>query len=187
VSGWIATGTTNVWQATLTTQPARVEFDGIEGTEQTSLVACDAERDWYWASDVLYAYYASTYTEIEALIPEFDWDHAFSLPSDYLRAIKVKDDADFVREGNYLFSDEGELKIQYIAKITDETKFSPAFVTAFAARLAAELAMPLTENASISEALYSLYQDKIKMAKGIDAQEGVGQKEEDLSWEDARE
>jgi len=95
--------TTNVWQATLTTEPARVEFDGTEGTKKTSVAACTAAYYWYWASNVLYVYSTSdpdtAYTKIEAIIPEFDWDYSFALPSDNLRIIKMEDDSKFVKEG----------------------------------------------------------------------------------------
>lgn len=191
VATWTASGTANVWQAALTTEPARVEFDGIEGTEKTSIVTCTAAYYWYWASNILYVYSTSdpdtAYTKIEAIIPEFDWDYAFSLPADCLRVIKMDDDAKFVREEDRLFTDESEAKIQYIAQITDTTKYTPAFITAFAARLAADIAFPLTNSPTLPGTMYDLYKEKIKLAKGIDAQEGTPQQEEDLSWEQVRE
>ena len=192
VETWTASGTTNVWQAALTTEPARVEFDGTEGTEKTSVAACTSARDWYWASDVLYAYSTSdpdtAYTTISALIAEFEYDHAYDLPSDCLRLIRMEEsDSDFVREGARIFADEDECKIQYIARITDETTYTPAFITAFAARLAAEIAYPLTNSATVVKAMYENYKDKLRIAKGMDAQEGLPQKQQDLSWEEARE
>lgn len=190
ITTWTASGTSNVWQATLTTEPANVEFDGVEGTEQTSVAACTAAYYWYWASSVLYVYSTSdpdtAYSKIDAVIPEFEWDRAFSLPADYLRLIKVEDDAKFVIEGSRLLTGESSVKIQYIAQITDESSFSMAFISALSARLAAELAMPLTEDADTAKVMFELYKEKLRKAKGIDAQEGTGQQEEDLSWEEAR-
>ena len=190
VTTWTASGTTNVWQAALTTEPARVEFDGIEGDEQTSAAACTAVYNWFWESNILYAYSTSdpdtAFSTINAFIPEFDWDYAYSLPSDYLRAIHTEDDVKFVREGIYILSNESELKIKYIAQITDETLFSPAFVVAFAQRLAAEAAFALTTDPKTVEAEFNVYKEKSRMAKGIDAQEGIGEREETIPWDKAR-
>jgi hypothetical protein len=85
-----------------------------------------------------------------------------------------------------MMTDEDSAKIQYIAQITDTTTFTPAFVTAFAARLAAEIAFPLTNSATSSETMYKLYLDKLKIAKGVDAQEGSAQQIDTKSWEETR-
>lgn len=49
----------NVWQATCTTEPKQVFFNGIRGTPQASVAACTAENDWYWLANVLYIYSTS--------------------------------------------------------------------------------------------------------------------------------
>lgn len=193
VSTWTAQGTTNVWQAALTTEPASVKFNGTEGTEKTSIAALTAERNWYWASNVLYVYATSDpdtlYTSpgIEAVIPEFEYDHAYSLPSDCLRVIRMEDDdAKFVKEEQRLLTDEDSAKIQYIAQITDTTKFSPGFIMAFAQRLAAEMTIPTTNSPSLASEAYALYQQKLREAKALDAQEGTGYEMGDSTWEEAR-
>ncbi len=191
ITTWTASGTTNVWQAALTTEPARVEFDGIEGDEQASAVACDAAYNWYWASNVLYVYSTSdadtAFSKIEAFIPEFDWDYAYSLPSDCLRIIKAEDDVDFIKEATYLLSNESTLKIKYIAQITDPTKYPPAFVTMLIMRLAAEIAYPLTNDVQKAQDIYKLYLDRLRTAKAIDAQEGISDDQQDESnWQEGR-
>ena len=119
--------------------------------------------------------------------PTFKYAHAFQLPADCLRVIRMEDDEDiFERESDTLVTDEGTAKIKYIARITDTTKYTPAFVTTFSQRLAAEIAYPLTQSTTITEAMYKLYLSKLSTAKGIDAQEGTGQKIEEQSWEEAR-
>ena len=45
------------WQATLTTEPTQVFFDGTVGNKQTALVDVNSANDWYWAANVLYIYY----------------------------------------------------------------------------------------------------------------------------------
>ena len=49
----------NVWQATLTTEPNEVFIDENRGDKQTSIVNCVNEYDWYWDSNVLYIYSTS--------------------------------------------------------------------------------------------------------------------------------
>jgi hypothetical protein len=46
----------NVWQATVSTQPNQVFFDGTRGTLETSISNLTAPNEWYWASNVLYVY-----------------------------------------------------------------------------------------------------------------------------------
>jgi len=119
--------------------------------------------------------------------PEFGYTHAFQLPGDCLRIVKMEDDdAIFVRESDQLLTDEEVAKIQYIARITDATLYTPFFVSVLAARLASEIAYPITNSATASESMYKLYLSKLRTAKSVDAQEGSGQKLENLSWEEAR-
>jgi hypothetical protein len=192
ITTWIASGTTNVWQATLTTEPSSVEFDGTVGTEETSVAGCDADYEWYWASNVLYVYSTSdpdtAFSEINAIIPEFEYDTAFGLPSDYLRIVRMEDDASkFVVENAMLLTDEDEAKVLYIAQVTDTTLFTVEFITVFASRLAAEICFSLTKNEKLSESAYKIYLEKLRQAKGIDSQEGTAKRIEESEWIDARE
>jgi len=50
---------TNVWQATLNTDPSQVFFDDTLGTEVGSIADLDAAKEWYWNSNVLYVYSTS--------------------------------------------------------------------------------------------------------------------------------
>lgn len=192
ISTWTASGTTNVWQAALTTEPAVVKFDGTTGTEQASVAGCDTEYYWYWASNVLYVYSTSdpdtAYTTIFAQIPEFDYDYAFSCPTDYLRIIRTSlTSEEFKIENDRLFTDESSVKVLYIAQITDTTEFPAYFISALATRLAAEIAYPITNSTTLAEAKLKEYQIKLKQAKQIDGQEGTLEKQEDTSWIDSRE
>lgn len=69
ITGWtVYSG--SVYQATVTTQPQQVFIDGTLGDRKTSIGACVAEYDWYWASSVLYLYAPgdpdTEYSEVEA-------------------------------------------------------------------------------------------------------------------------
>ena len=49
----------NVWQATATTQPSQVFFNGTRGTQVDSVGALTGVKQWYWASNILYIYSTS--------------------------------------------------------------------------------------------------------------------------------
>ena len=55
IQGYLPSAT--IWQATVTTEPKQVYFDGVRGTVKASAEACTSARDWYWAGNVLYVYH----------------------------------------------------------------------------------------------------------------------------------
>lgn len=128
-----------------------------------------------------------TLTEL-ATAPEFGYDHAYQLPGDCLRVVQMADDDSvFVVESDQLFTDESSAKIEYIAYIEDTSKYSPGFVAAFAARLAAEIALPITDSRTKAADMLEVYKEKLTLAKSADAQEGTAKVHEESSWIDDRE
>lgn len=71
-----------------------------------------------------------------------------------------------------ILCNETELSIEYIARIEDVSLFDPLFTDCLAARLAAELAIALTDNQSVTKTLMDLYSAKLSEARTMDAQEG---------------
>jgi parallel beta-helix repeat protein len=53
VSGWVRTGTPNVWEAIVTTEPRIAFFDGTKGRRVTSQAQCGNAGEWHWASGIL--------------------------------------------------------------------------------------------------------------------------------------
>jgi len=105
--------------------------------------------------------------------PEFDYGYEFLLPSDCLRVLGTNiEEDDFKICGGKILYNSDSIKIKYIKKITDTTNYSPGFNIALAARLAAELAYPIADSRTLSEEMFKLYLDKLKIAKSQDAQEG---------------
>ena len=47
---------TNVWKATLATEPSQVFFDGTRGTAVASAALCNGANKWFWEANVLYVY-----------------------------------------------------------------------------------------------------------------------------------
>lgn len=116
--------------------------------------------------------------------PVFEWDYQFQLPNDCLRVIytDLSDASDWKIEGRYLLTDSSSVNIKYVAQITDSTKFSPMFVKYLAARLAEELAFPLTGSRSLESDMYSKA-EKIKInAFGLDSVEGTPDQPKQDDW-----
>lgn len=107
----------------------------------------------------------------------WDWTTQCVLPSDCLRVLEVQDD-DFVEwsveAGGVLALDENATipaAVRYIARVTDVRVFDPLFVDALAARITAELAIPLAQDADLHRVQLSLYQAKLQEAREKDALE----------------
>lgn len=117
--------------------------------------------------------------------PEYEYSYRYALPTDpYCLRVISTDMDDYVDsdgqaaypweiEGRYLLIDTTTVKIKYISRVTDVTKYPPKLVTALAAKLASELAFPITKNMNLQNQMENLYQRKLQEAKIIDAQEGT--------------
>jgi hypothetical protein len=106
----------------------------------------------------------------------FDFTYRFPLPPDCLKVMRTDlDDACEVYrvEGRAIVTNATAVAIQYIARITDVTLYDAMFVDVLAARLAAEIAMPLTDTASLASSMMSVAEAKLRDARAMDAQEGT--------------
>ena len=132
----------------------------------------------------------------DATAPSFEYGYAFPLPNDCLRVIRTsweatgwsnRDEAVRVfwdsnsipyrieRHSNgatALLCNEDSVSIEYISRITDTSRFDPMFTDVLVARLAAEFAMPLADNAALAKNAWDVYGAKIAEARVMDAQEG---------------
>ena len=117
-----------------------------------------------------------------ATAPDFRFDQQFLLPSDVLRIITagaVEDFSDWLeweRQADVVAADTDVLYLLYVARITDTTRFPPSFTQALAQRIAADLAVPLTENAGLSQRYWQLYERKLAEAASNDGMQGRQQK-----------
>lgn len=98
----------------------------------------------------------------------------YSKPTDFLQLNFVNiEEARVKVEGNRILSDTSNLKIKYTYEVTDTSLYHPKFVEAFATRLAAEIAIPIKENAKTAERLFAIYYDKkLPAAIAIDSMQG---------------
>lgn len=120
--------------------------------------------------------------------PAFEFAHAYALPSDFIRLLDT--DLDNRRphkiEGDAVVTDATSIKIKYISRLTDTTKFDDMFTDCLIARMAYELAQAVTSKQSLSQQFWTEYQDKLKNAKAVDGQDDDPDTFEDTTLVDFR-
>ena len=123
--------------------------------------------------------FASAQRQLPRLVakPIADFDYAYQLPADFLRALSAGESADG-RGLDYriverrLHTNAETVTLTYIFRPM-ETAFPPFFDQALIARLSAEFCLPITESTSRADALHKLAEDSFKRARLIDAQQDV--------------
>jgi hypothetical protein len=123
--------------------------------------------------------------------PSFGFANAFDLPTDpyclRVRAIHGGEGEDWKVERQQILTDMGApLHILYTARITDPAQFDPLFVSALASRIAADIAVSLSESTAKANGLWQIYLGKLHEAWRNDAQEGQPDGRPAGSWHDAR-
>ena len=121
--------------------------------------------------------FASGQTELARLetAPLADYQYAYQLPNDYLRALSAGTGAKG-RGLNYrlsrgaLHTNSATVILTYVYR-ADENEFPPYFDQALIARLAAEFTIPVTESTSRAETMFKLAENEYKRARQIDAQQ----------------
>ena len=114
--------------------------------------------------------------------PEFSWGYKFLIPVNSIRLINVIRNPNipevstaWVKEGNYILANDKVLYLVYLARITDTALFTAQFTQALAQRLAADLAIPITESRTMQESHWGLYTQKLDEAITSDGLTGIPQ------------
>jgi hypothetical protein len=124
--------------------------------------------------------------------PDFDFDYAFPLPTDFLRLIgKAEHGLDWqiesVGDQSCIVTNDGDtLEIKYVAKIVDPTRFDPLFVQALAAKIAEFCCEEITQSNTKQAKATQHYKESIAMARKINAFEQTVPEEPEDPWLYAR-
>jgi len=124
--------------------------------------------------------------------PAWRWNYQYQLPADCLRVMAVANAsgvvvAEWELQGRKLLCDiDAEVLIRYVKRETDPTVYDSLLSEALAARLSAVLAYPLSGSTSAQEAAWTIYQNKVAEARGMDAREGVTETLFTSAWEAAK-
>lgn len=154
-----------------------------EGTAQSSAVSAiwEMSRD-----EVLRMHPWNFAVRREALpklvtTPAFGYTSAYNLPVDCLRVLEVSE-SDYALENNQVLCNAtGSIRLRYIARVEDVTRFDALFTSALAANMGAKLAYPLTQSTSQQGAQEEIYQRRLKEARIVDAQEQPAEEMEESS------
>jgi len=92
----------------------------------------------------------------------------------------------FVIEGRKLLSDEGTVKIKYVARITDPQEYDATLIDVLAASLAFEISYAITGSNTVKQMMAAEYSDKLKQATFVDGTEGAPQRLEASEFIEAR-
>lgn len=117
-------------------------------------------------------------------VPEFGYDFMYQLPQDplCLRVLTTNlDESDpwdievyktASAQYRVLLTDEADVEIRYIARVSDPTLWDALFADAFVLTLASSVAYALTRNATLTAELNRDRDEAWKKARSVDGQEG---------------
>ena len=115
--------------------------------------------------------------------PDWGPTNAFPIPKDVIRVTGVfrdpyfsvtheKEQVQWLVERNEVVCDEEVIYCRGIQRIEEEGRFSPLFVKAFAAHLAAVCAVAITASDNLQANMFGFYQNFINEAKSRDGLQG---------------
>lgn len=123
--------------------------------------------------------------------PLADYQFAYQLPNDFLRALSVGNGGrgrgiNYRLAGGALHTNSDGVLLTYIFR-PDESVFPPYFDSLLMARLAAEFCLPITENTARADGMARQAEQEFIRARQIDAQQDSPNRIEHFPLIDARE
>lgn len=101
--------------------------------------------------------------------PRNEYKYQFQLPTDMVMLITTYPVSTYRILGDKLYSDSQTIDIDYIWKVTED-QFPAYFVKAFEFYLAAQLAIPVTEDLNKADMMMRLYDRESRKARYTDSQ-----------------
>jgi hypothetical protein len=141
--------------------------------------------------------FAMRQTALSRLVGAPTWRYLFryQLPTDpfCLKVVRTSADDGMNGDGNgweiqgrEILTDSTSLSIEYIARITDPQQWDALFLEAVTERLAAELAIPITNTPSLRQNLFQTFVMKVQEARTMDGFEGSAEAIQETSLTDVR-
>ena len=110
---------------------------------------------------------------VDTTAPAWGFSFAYTLPADCLRLLRILDyDSNYKVEGRKILSNTSSMKILYIGRVTDPNEYDELLRETLSAALAADIAYGITSSNPVSEKMNTLFQDKLRDARFVDATEG---------------
>ncbi|RLA77101.1 MAG: hypothetical protein DRG30_01145 [Epsilonproteobacteria bacterium] len=117
--------------------------------------------------------------------PLAEYEYAYALPNDLVWLQRTHPNSNFKILGRELHTNERTVSIKYTYRCPEED-MSIQFEQAFMYYLASQICIPITENIKKDELLYVQYQDHLKRAKSITAQQQPQDGFEDFPVDNSR-
>jgi hypothetical protein len=119
------------------------------------------------------------------LIPPTEWtDYAFKFPLPPVGMLIVRDvyenrqgdvEAQWTVQGEYIYANRNPIYVVATADIEGANAMTASFRQALAARIAMDLAVPITQSRTMQEDMATMYGVKLSEAVAIDSQQGENQ------------
>jgi len=124
----------------------------------------------------------------EVVAPEFSFENAFNLPTDFLRVIEIDTQgASFQIEAGQVLTNASELNLRYVYNVTDTTLFDPLFDQALAHFLAWKICRHITQSDSLKAEIWKEFLAMTKLGRFVNSVENPAPALETLEWIEARE
>lgn len=111
--------------------------------------------------------------------PAWGFTYFHNIPSTELLVVFVSDrpdesnyEFDYRVEGGGILSDSNKIYVKTITSVKDTSLFTNTFSQTLAARIAYDLAIPLTESQKKEVTMYQIYQNKLAIALERDGSQG---------------
>lgn len=110
--------------------------------------------------------------------PAFGYTAEFQLPTEpfCLKVLNVNDltpgNEEFRIEGDKLLANITTMKVRYIGRVTDTQSYDTFLTQAIISRLTAELAYPITGQASVADRWFNKYEMDVRKGLANDGQQG---------------
>ena len=108
---------------------------------------------------------------VAAADPAWPYAYKYALPADCLAVIRSKDVTDFDIAAGFILCDTSatDMHLEYVARVTDTTKFDALFDEALAAALAYELCETFTQSNTKKAEAQQKYEDAVRWARRTNA------------------
>jgi hypothetical protein len=124
------------------------------------------------------------------VVPLYGYANQYAIASTVLRVLELEDETPgehWEVEGRFLLSDRASpINYRYILQLTTYTEYDPLLVSAFAARLAVEVAEELTQSADKRKLALAEYEGILNVAKAQNAREQTPSDPIESEWLTAR-
>lgn len=110
----------------------------------------------------------------DAAAPAFGYDHAFELPSDFLRVLEVgtaDTQIDYLVEGRTIQANTTVLELRYVFRNEVESTWDSSLVRLVTLAMAAVLAYPITQSSALQQSLEQKLELSLRRARAVDGQE----------------